>query len=119
MPKPYTSIALAERPHTHITPTTFKAQHLPFPALPPPPHHALLKVLYLSIEPAMRAWLDDVPSYLPPVQLGHTMRAFGIARVVHVGPDSKRAVGDVVTGMFGWTEYVLVDDSPKAAQKVT
>jgi NADPH-dependent curcumin reductase CurA len=42
--------------------------------LEPSPSHAVVKVLYLSIDPAMRAWLDE-DCHVPPVAIGETMRA--------------------------------------------
>ena len=37
----------------------------------------LVKVLYLSLDPAMRGWMNDMPSYVPPVGIGEVMRALG------------------------------------------
>ncbi|WP_199434215.1 NADP-dependent oxidoreductase [Qaidamihabitans albus] len=75
----------------------------------------LVKVDYISIDPAMRGWLNDVRSYLPPVQIGEVMRSLDIATVVgSAHPDF--AVGDVVSGMFGVTQYAVCDGAD--AQKV-
>src|SRR5215470_5143466 len=60
----------------------------------------LVKVLYLSLDPAMRGWMRDAKSYAPPVAIGEVMRAGGAGRVVasrHPG----FAVGEHVTGMLG------------------
>lgn len=40
-----------------------------------------LETLWISLDPAIRGWLDDRPSYLPPVAIGAPVRALGIARV--------------------------------------
>ena len=64
----------------------------------------LLETLYVSIDPAMRVWIDDKPSYAPPVGIGEVMRAFGIARVV----ESRAAglvAGDVVMARPGWQSH--------------
>ena len=42
----------------------------------------VVRNLYLAFEPAMRGWLDDVPSYIPPVQIGEVMRASTVGQVV-------------------------------------
>src|SRR5256714_14336659 len=42
----------------------------------------LVKVLMLSLDPAMRGWMNDVPSYIPPVGIGEVMRAIGVGEVV-------------------------------------
>lgn len=66
----------------------------------------LVRNLYFAFEPAMRGWLNDVKSYVPPVQLGEVMRASGVGQVVESNhPDY--AVGEFVQGMFGWQEYTV------------
>ena len=67
----------------------------------------VVKTLALSLDPAMRGWLNDAKSYIPPVGIGEVMRAGGIGRVVasrHPG----FAVGDIVTGSPGVQEYWTV-----------
>ena len=67
----------------------------------------VVKTLALSLDPAMRGWLNDAKSYIPPVGIGEVMRAGGIGRVVasrHPG----FAVGDVVTGSPGVQQYWTV-----------
>ena len=67
----------------------------------------VVKTLALSLDPAMRGWLNDAKSYIPPVGIGEVMRAGGIGRVVasrHPG----FAVGDIVTGTPGVQEYWTV-----------
>ena len=67
----------------------------------------VVKTLALSLDPAMRGWLNDARSYIPPVGIGEVMRAGGIGRVVasrHPG----FAVGDIVTGTPGVQEYWTV-----------
>lgn len=77
------------------------------PARAPEDGEALVKVMMLSLDPAMRGWMNDVPSYIPPVGLGEVMRAIGVGKVV----DSKHdglSVGDHVTGLFGIQEYATL-----------
>ena len=62
---------------------------------------ALVETLYLSIDPAMRVWLNEDPGYVPPVAIGETMRAGGIGRVVQSAAPGL-AAGDLVQGPFGW-----------------
>jgi NADPH-dependent curcumin reductase CurA len=74
----------------------------------------LVKVLMLSLDPAMRAWLDDVPSYIPPVGLGDVMRALGVGVVVESRAEGV-SDGAYVTGLFGVQEYaVLAGDAVTA-----
>ena len=68
---------------------------------------ALVKVLMLSLDPAMRGWMNDVPSYIPPVGLGEVMRAIGVGQVVESKHDGL-SEGDYVTGLFGIQEYATL-----------
>src|SRR5207247_11233452 len=59
-----------------------------------------VRVEYLSVDPAMRSWMNAGRSYVPPVEIGEVMRAGGIGRVI----DSRHpgyAVGEHVYGVFG------------------
>ncbi len=71
----------------------------------------LIRNLYLAFEPAMRGWLNDVKSYVPPVQIGEVMRASTVGQVVESN-NADYAVGDYVSGMFGWQEYAISDGKP-------
>jgi NADPH-dependent curcumin reductase len=64
----------------------------------------LVKVLYISLDPAMRGWMNEGKSYIPPVEIGEVMRAGAAGRVIasrHPG----FAIGDHVVGSFGMQEY--------------
>lgn len=60
----------------------------------------LVKTLYLSLDPAMRGWMNEGKSYIRPVAIGEVMRAIGIGRVI-ASRSSKFAVGDTVCGGIG------------------
>jgi NADPH-dependent curcumin reductase CurA len=85
------------------------------PAGEPADGEVAVQVLYLSLDPAMRAWLDEGPSYIPAVEVGDVMRAIGIGRV-QASRDARFAEGDVVSGLFGIQEHALLPG--KALQKV-
>ena len=67
---------------------------------------ALVRTLYISVDPAMRAWMNEIPSYAPPVGIGEVMRAIGIGEVV-ASSDASLSVGDQVTGMTGVQDYFI------------
>jgi NADPH-dependent curcumin reductase CurA len=67
----------------------------------------LVKTLALSLDPAMRGWMNEGKSYIPPVGLGEVMRAGGIGVVV-ASKNPGFAVGDHVSGSPGVQEYWLV-----------
>ena len=98
--KQYTRIVLNERPITDITPTTFRIEHVPFD-FQPGPGEILVQVNWLSLDPAMRGWLRDARSYIPPVQIGEVMRSGGLATVVKAGEGCRLLPGDVVSCMPG------------------
>lgn len=73
----------------------------------------LVRNIYLAFEPAMRGWLNDVKSYVPPVQIGEVMRASTVGQVIESN-NGEFQPGDFVTGMMGWQEYFIDDGSPGA-----
>jgi NADPH-dependent curcumin reductase CurA len=78
------------------------------PAGSPADGEFLVQVEYLSVDPAMRTWMNAGRSYVPPVEIGEVMRAGGIGRVI----DSRHpdfAAGDEVNGVFGVQRYALSD----------
>jgi NADPH-dependent curcumin reductase len=68
----------------------------------------LVKVLYISLDPAMRGWMNEARSYAPPVGIGEVMRALA-AGIVTASRNLRFAVGDHVSGAFGVQEYALSD----------
>jgi NADPH-dependent curcumin reductase CurA len=68
----------------------------------------LIKVLYVSLDPAMRGWMNEGKSYIKPVGIGEVMRAGGAGRVV-ASKNPKIAVGDYVYGTTGMQEYCISD----------
>ena len=68
----------------------------------------LVKIFYLSLDPAMRGWMNDARSYIAPVGLGDVMRAGGIGTVI-LSKHPKFLAGDTVSGMLNVQEYVISD----------
>ena len=63
-----------------------------------------VKTLYLSLDPAMRGWMNDSKSYIRPVAIDETMRAGGVGVVV-ASHSPRFAVGDTVAGGIGVQRY--------------
>jgi NADPH-dependent curcumin reductase CurA len=78
------------------------------PAREPGANEVLVKVQYLSLDPAMRGWMNEGKSYIPPVQIGEVMRAGGVGQVV-ASNHSGFKVGDSVYGTLGIQEYATLD----------
>jgi NADPH-dependent curcumin reductase len=70
----------------------------------------LVEVTHISVDPAMRGWMNDRPSYIPPVALGEVMRAPAVGRVV-ASNSRAHPEGCWVTGLLGVQEYALSDGS--------
>ena len=96
---------LATRPVGMVKRSDF--EFVTTPAAEPGPGEALVRVLYLSLDPAMRGWMNAGRSYIAPVGIGEVMRAGGIGRVV-ASNDPSLAVGDTVVGMTGVQDYAIV-----------
>jgi len=107
---------LAAHPQGLVTPDILQLSESPIPALED--GQALARVKYFSIDPTMRIWMADIPQYMPPVQLGEVMRAFGLGEIAESRhPDFKK--GDKVMGLTGLQEFALVTaKDPRAFQKL-
>ena len=76
------------------------------PVRSPNDGEVLVKIAYLSLDPAMRGWMNDVKSYIRPIAIGELIRAVGIGRVIE-SKHPRFAVGDHVSGMFGLQELAI------------
>ncbi|MFC5524201.1 NADP-dependent oxidoreductase [Rhodanobacter ginsengisoli] len=72
----------------------------------------LVRTLYISMDPTNRVWMRDIPQYLPPVAIGEVMRALGLGRVV-ASRSSKYDEGDLVQGVTGWQDYLVLHEDAK------
>ncbi len=66
----------------------------------------LIRVLFISLDPAMRGWMNQSRSYVPPVAIGEVMRALALGQVV-ASRNPQFAVGKHVSGTFGVQEYFI------------
>ena len=73
-----------------------------------PEGHMLVEQHYVSLDPAMRGWMRNVRSYIPPVELGAVMRAGSVGKVV-ASRIAGFAVGETVVGTGGVQQYCLTD----------
>jgi NADPH-dependent curcumin reductase CurA len=101
-------LRLASRPAGMVETSDFELTREPLPS--PGDGEALVKVLQLSLDPAMRGWMRDVPSYVPPVGLGEVMRALGAGVVLESTTDAV-APGDHVVGVTGVQDYAALPAS--------
>lgn len=78
------------------------------PVAQPDDGQFLVALRYISLDPAMRGWMNEGRSYVPPVAIGDVMRAYGLGEVVASRNDSFPA-GAHVVGVFGMQEFALSD----------
>lgn len=93
---------LARRPKGMVTEADFTYHEGPVPE--PPDGHCLVRTLYVSFDPAMRAFLNEGSSYIPAQPIGEVMRAGAVGQIV----GSRCAglnPGDFVVGAFGWQDF--------------
>ena len=96
-------IRLASRPLGLPNATNWQATTEPVTG--PAAGGVLIKTLALSLDPAMRGWMNEGKSYIPPVALGEVMRAGGVGRVI-ASEHPDFAVGDPVSAGFGVQQYL-------------
>jgi NADPH-dependent curcumin reductase CurA len=89
-------------------PKTTDWEYVEEPAAEPTDGQFQVQLEYLSLDPAMRGWMNEGRSYVPPVGIGEVMRGLGLGRVI----DSRHpdfAAGERVSGQFGIQRYALSD----------
>jgi len=99
---------LRQRPSGRIGPDTFELTEQPVPEIGD--GEALVRVDWISLDPTNRMWINDTPTYLPPVGIGEVMRAAGMGQVV-ASNNPNYPVGQTVQGLLGWQEYAVLSDA--------
>jgi NADPH-dependent curcumin reductase CurA len=102
---------LKTRPTGRIERSNFDFVEQPIPE--PGPGEALVRVLYLSLDPTNRIWMSDMDQYMPPVAIGEVMRGGGVGVVVKSN-SARYKEGDRVSGLTGWQDYCIADEGLRA-----
>lgn len=95
-------ILLASRPEGAPTQANFEHREAETPQ--PKDGEALLRVIYLSVDPYLRGRMNDVKSYIPPFQPGGPIASGCVAEVMET-KTAELKKGDIVTGMMNWAEW--------------
>ena len=106
-------ILLAQRPVGVVKEGDFKLTEGAVPEAGP--NELLVQNMYLSLDPAMRGWMTDRPSYMPPVALGAPMRGATISKVIQSN-HSDYQPGDLVRALGGWQDYGIVRPEDRLAK---
>ena len=105
---------LKRRPQGMISEDDFEYRESPMPQPDLAAGEILVRNLYLGFDPAMRGWVNDARSYIPPVALGEPMRAVTVAEVV-ASENVSYPVGCLVQGMYGWQDYAIASPGDMVA----
>src|SRR5437763_1105573 len=97
-------VKLARRPKGMVKRDDFTIEDGPVPE--PGAGEMRVKIEYISLDPAMRGWMNDTKSYSPPVGLGEVMRSFSAGTVEKSNNPAFKS-GDAVQGMFGVQRYAI------------
>lgn len=105
LPSTQRQFVLAARPHGMVKVSDFALRSSE--VREPDKGEVLVRVLVIGFDPAMRGWMEDRKSYVPPVAIGEVMRASGVGQVI-ASRVPGLAPGDLVQGLLGWQELALV-----------
>jgi NADPH-dependent curcumin reductase CurA len=98
-------IILKKRPKGTPDSDTWQLQENSIPTLED--GEILIQQHYISLDPAMRGWMNDTKSYIPPIELDHVMRAGSIGKVIQNNNNPKFEIGDCVTSWGGVQQYAV------------
>ncbi|MBW1296140.1 NADP-dependent oxidoreductase [Aquimarina litoralis] len=100
-------IILKNRPEGLPDTNTWELQNNPIPE--PQEGEILIRHHYISLDPAMRGWMREGKSYIPPVELDDVMRAGSIGEVIKSNNHPKFKEGDFLTGWGGVQQYTVTN----------
>jgi NADPH-dependent curcumin reductase len=103
-PKAFRRVVLARRPPGEPAESDFRIEETAIPE--PGPGQALVRVIYLSLDPYMRGRMRDIASYAAPVGIGEVMTGGTVGEVVKSNLPQLKP-GDIVEDRLGWQEYAL------------
>lgn len=106
LPTQQKQILLRRRPHGVPVAEDFALGEGPVPT-EVGPGQVLLRQVYLSLDPAIRGWMSDSKSYLPPIAIGAPVRSGTLSQVV-LSSVPEWQPGDLCQALAAWEEYSLV-----------
>jgi NADPH-dependent curcumin reductase CurA len=103
-------IRMAAHPSGTVKDSDFELVEAPVPE--PADGEALVRTLYLSLDPAIRVWMNGFDTYVPGIHVGDPMRGGAIAEVVRSRSPRYRE-GGLVLGMMPWADYAIAASGPE------
>ncbi|MBC7608781.1 MAG: NADP-dependent oxidoreductase [Polaromonas sp.] len=108
LPTTHSRVLLKSRPQGIPQAEHFEVVQAPLPSIDP--GQFMVRNDFLSVEPAMRGWVNAAANYSDPVAIGSVMRSFAAGVIVASRHEGYRE-GDKVMGMLGWQQYAISDGS--------
>lgn len=108
-------ITMAKRPHGEPDDSCFSLEEVDVPPLQD--GQVLIKVLWLSLDPYMRGRMNDMKSYVEPLQVGDVMSGESAGVVVESRSDRFKK-GDYLTAHMGWQTMIVADGKDPRLMKV-
>jgi len=99
-------LLFVKRPQGEADASTWSLETNPIPEISD--GEILIKQHYVSLDPAMRGWMNDARSYIAPMEIGSVMRAGSVGEVV-ASKNPKFEVGQYVAGTGGVQQYAVTD----------
>lgn len=106
-------VKLAARPTGMPKDSDWKFAEAPVPEVAD--GQVLIKITHVSLDPAMRAWMNEGATYIDDVKLDEVMRAGAVGHVLE-SKSPQLEVGDAVRGVLGVQQYAVA--SAKAVTKI-
>ncbi len=100
-------IIFKKRPLGNVESDVFELQNNPISELKD--GEVLIQNHYISLDPAMRGWMNDTKSYIPPVAINDVMRSGSIGKVIKANNHPTFKVGDCITGWGGVQQYIVTN----------
>jgi NADPH-dependent curcumin reductase len=97
---------LVSRPDGFINNSNFTLVQSPVPEITE--GEILIKNEFISLDPAMRGWMNEGTTYIKGVELNSVMRAFAVGKII-ASKNSNYKLDDAVQGMFGVQQYVVTN----------
>jgi NADPH-dependent curcumin reductase CurA len=107
-------IVLVKRPEGEVTPDCMRLSEGPAPE--PADGEALIKNLYLSLDPTQQGWMK-YDTYMPAIPIGEVIRSGGVGEVIE-SRSPHYALGQLVSGLVGWQEYAIADGGGNRMQGI-
>lgn len=109
-------VVLASRPDGAPVPANFRLEEGPVPEIGD--GEMLVRIRAISMEPAIRGWLDDNDkNYFDPIPVGGTLLAPSMGQVVASKLEGFRP-GDFMRGLMGWEDYSIANKDTVLLQKL-